>query len=53
MGKSKTLNRTPNHAVGEGGIFPMSYKNIILCDLDGTLANVGHRLPTSKTLTGR
>ena len=22
----------------------MSYKNIILCDLDGTLANLGHRL---------
>jgi hypothetical protein len=52
MGKSKTLNRTPNHAVGEGGIFPMSYKNIILCDLDGTLANVGHRLHYLKNPDG-
>ena len=30
----------------------MSYKNIILCDLDGTLANVGHRLHYLKNPDG-
>jgi hypothetical protein len=30
----------------------MSCKNIILCDLDGTLANVGHRLHYLKNPDG-
>ena len=30
----------------------MNYKNIILCDLDGTLANVEHRLPYLKNPDG-